>query len=240
MIFPALACLLPNALPVALLLAVPLLAPVDMLVSGQSPGPPPPLELSVLALSDHCYLCSSWFLGGQLIRATFCSFSMTVDTVRVKYCLPLTVLAKACFCCDTRECSVSRGIYFSMDSIERTNGILNVAELGRRVAFARKREGLSRNMLAKLVGYSEPGLFKIESGAAEPRLSVLLAIASVTEVPFAFFVPQAKLTIGDTLQEFASKISALAAEIPNQMQELDSEFRRMESREPQVNPRRPT
>ena len=57
-----------------------------------------------------------------------------------------------------------------------------LAAVGARIAKIRKQRQLSRRVVAELAGIHENTLKKIESGAGNPTLSVLLAIADALHV----------------------------------------------------------
>jgi transcriptional regulator with XRE-family HTH domain len=57
-----------------------------------------------------------------------------------------------------------------------------LASAGARIGKIRKQRELSRRVVAELAGIHENTLKKIESGAGNPTLSVLLAIADALHV----------------------------------------------------------
>jgi XRE family aerobic/anaerobic benzoate catabolism transcriptional regulator len=64
------------------------------------------------------------------------------------------------------------------------------AEIGRMVRLGRAKRGLSRRLLAQASGTSERYLAQIESGAGNPSVLVLRAIADALEMPMFELLPQ--------------------------------------------------
>lgn len=64
------------------------------------------------------------------------------------------------------------------------------AEIGRMVRLGRAKRGLSRRLLAQASGTSERYLAQIESGAGNPSVLVLRAIAEALEMPMFELLPQ--------------------------------------------------
>jgi XRE family aerobic/anaerobic benzoate catabolism transcriptional regulator len=64
------------------------------------------------------------------------------------------------------------------------------AEIGRMVRLGRAKRGMSRRQLAQASGTSERYLAQIESGAGNPSVLVLRAIADALEIPMFELLPQ--------------------------------------------------
>src|SRR5580765_5708285 len=64
------------------------------------------------------------------------------------------------------------------------------AEIGRMVRLGRAKRGMSRRQLAQASGTSERYLAQIESGAGNPSVLVLRAIADALEMPMFELLPQ--------------------------------------------------
>src|ERR1051325_12022885 len=64
------------------------------------------------------------------------------------------------------------------------------AEIGRMGRLGRARRGMSRRQLAQESGTSERYLAQIESGAGNPSVLVLRAIADALEIPLFELLPQ--------------------------------------------------
>jgi XRE family aerobic/anaerobic benzoate catabolism transcriptional regulator len=64
------------------------------------------------------------------------------------------------------------------------------AEIGRMVRLGRAKRGMSRRQLAQVSGTSERYLAQIESGAGNPSVLVLRAIADALEMPMFELLPQ--------------------------------------------------
>jgi XRE family transcriptional regulator, aerobic/anaerobic benzoate catabolism transcriptional regulator len=65
-------------------------------------------------------------------------------------------------------------------------------EVGRRVRLGRAKRGMTRRQLAQESGASERYLAQIESGAGNPTILVMRAIADALEMPMAELVPEAR------------------------------------------------
>src|SRR6185295_18157631 len=63
-------------------------------------------------------------------------------------------------------------------------------EVGRMVRLGRAKRGMSRRQLAQESGTSERYLAQIESGAGNPSVLVMRAIADALEVPLFEVLPQ--------------------------------------------------
>src|ERR1051325_6401901 len=63
-------------------------------------------------------------------------------------------------------------------------------EIGRMVRLGRAKRGMSRRQLAQESGTSERYLAQIESGAGNPSVLVLRAIADALEIPLFELLPQ--------------------------------------------------
>src|SRR6187397_3569356 len=63
-------------------------------------------------------------------------------------------------------------------------------ELGRMVRLGRAKRGMSRRQLAQESGTSERYLAQIESGAGNPSVLVMRAIADALEIPLFELLPQ--------------------------------------------------
>ena len=57
------------------------------------------------------------------------------------------------------------------------------ARVGRTIKALRAEKGWSQAMLAKMIGFTPAGLWKIEAGRSDFRLSTLVLIARVLETP---------------------------------------------------------
>jgi XRE family aerobic/anaerobic benzoate catabolism transcriptional regulator len=93
-----------------------------------------------------------------------------------------------------------------------------LAAIGREVRRNRAKRGLTRRQLAQASETSERYLAQIESGAGNPSVSVLRAIARVFELPCAALLPEAHNTalgaIFDLVAQMPeSELPALAKEI---------------------------
>src|SRR5690349_25119384 len=64
------------------------------------------------------------------------------------------------------------------------------AEIGRMVRLGRAKRGMSRRQLAQASATSERYLAQIESGAGNPSVLVLRAIADALEIPMFELLPQ--------------------------------------------------
>jgi XRE family aerobic/anaerobic benzoate catabolism transcriptional regulator len=64
------------------------------------------------------------------------------------------------------------------------------ADVGRKVRLGRAKRGMSRRQLAEESGTSERYLAQIESGAGNPSLLVMRAVAEALELPIAELLPQ--------------------------------------------------
>ena len=64
------------------------------------------------------------------------------------------------------------------------------AEIGRMVRLGRARRGMSRRQLAQEFGTSERYLAQIESGAGNPSVLVMRAVADALEMPMFELLPQ--------------------------------------------------
>jgi len=65
-------------------------------------------------------------------------------------------------------------------------------EVGRRIRLGRAKRGMTRRQLAQESGASERYLAQIESGAGNPTILVMRAIADALEMPIAELVPEAR------------------------------------------------
>src|SRR5439155_24408777 len=63
-------------------------------------------------------------------------------------------------------------------------------EVGRMVRLGRAKRGMSRRQLAQESGTSERYLAQIESGAGNPSVLVMRAIADALEIPLFELLPQ--------------------------------------------------
>src|SRR5580765_3322526 len=81
---------------------------------------------------------------------------------------------------DTREIS---------DVASRTDPAF-AGEVGRMVRLGRAKRGMSRRQLAQESGTSERYLAQIESGAGNPSIMVMRAIADALEIPLFEMLPQ--------------------------------------------------
>src|SRR3954454_24588691 len=64
------------------------------------------------------------------------------------------------------------------------------AEVGRMVRLRRAKRGMSRRQLAEETGTSERYLAQIESGAGNPSLLVMRAVADALELPIVELLPR--------------------------------------------------
>src|SRR6476620_4605001 len=69
-------------------------------------------------------------------------------------------------------------------------GTAFAGELGRMVRLGRAKRGMSRRQLAQESGTSERYLAPIESGAGNPSILVMRAIADALEIPLFEMLPQ--------------------------------------------------
>src|SRR5262245_58019001 len=87
------------------------------------------------------------------------------------------------------------------------------AEVGRMVRLGRARRGMSRRQLAQESGTSERYLAQIESGAGNPSVLVLRAIADALEMPMFELLPQ----IGGVAAPYARIIDLLGRAAPSDL-----------------------
>src|SRR5262252_3975728 len=73
---------------------------------------------------------------------------------------------------------------------EREDHRAFVAAIGRLLRLARAKRGMTRRQLAEASGTSERYLAQIESGAGNPSVSVLRAIAQALDLPTAALLPE--------------------------------------------------
>src|SRR3954453_4463239 len=69
-------------------------------------------------------------------------------------------------------------------------------EIGRMVRLGRAKRGMSRRQLAQESGTSERYLAQIESGAGNPSVLVMRAIADALEIPLFEMLPQTGGRVG--------------------------------------------
>jgi XRE family aerobic/anaerobic benzoate catabolism transcriptional regulator len=100
------------------------------------------------------------------------------------------------------------------------------AEVGRMVRLGRAKRGMSRRQLAHESGTSERYLAQIESGAGNPSLLVMRAVAAALELPIVELLPRA----GGTSATYARVIDLLgrvpAAELPAIAQTIERQLDR--------------
>jgi XRE family aerobic/anaerobic benzoate catabolism transcriptional regulator len=87
------------------------------------------------------------------------------------------------------------------------------AELGRMVRLGRARRGMSRRQLAQESGTSERYLAQIESGAGNPSVLVLRAVADALEMPMFELLPQT----GGVAAPYARIIDLLGRAAPSDL-----------------------
>src|SRR6476660_5797403 len=87
------------------------------------------------------------------------------------------------------------------------------AEVGRMVRLGRAKRGMSRRQLAEESGTSERYLAQIESGAGNPSLLVMRAIADALEIPLFELLPQT----GGLAAPFARIIDLLGRASPRDL-----------------------
>ncbi len=87
------------------------------------------------------------------------------------------------------------------------------AEIGRMVRLGRARRGMSRRQLAQESGTSERYLAQIESGAGNPSVLVLRAIADALEMPMFELLPQT----GGVAAPYARIIDLLGRAAPSDL-----------------------
>jgi XRE family transcriptional regulator, aerobic/anaerobic benzoate catabolism transcriptional regulator len=87
------------------------------------------------------------------------------------------------------------------------------AEIGRMVRLGRARRGMSRRQLAQESGTSERYLAQIESGAGNPSMLVMRAIADALEMPLFELLPQT----GGVAAPYARIIDLLGRAAPSDL-----------------------
>ncbi|GAB3480136.1 helix-turn-helix domain-containing protein [Amycolatopsis cihanbeyliensis] len=84
---------------------------------------------------------------------------------------------------------------------------------GERIAWHRRRRGLSQRVLAELVGRTEDWLNKVENGRIQlDRLSVLAALAAELGVPLSHLLPDSPSTV--QVPGFGPRAPANPADLP--------------------------
>src|SRR5678815_3830792 len=87
------------------------------------------------------------------------------------------------------------------------------AEIGRMVRLGRAKRGMSRRQLAEESQTSERYLAQIESGAGNPSILVMRAIADALEIPLFELLPQT----GGLSAPYAHVIDLLGRASPNDL-----------------------
>lgn len=97
---------------------------------------------------------------------------------------------------------------------DAVNAAAFAAEVGRQVRLERAKRGMTRRQLARHSGTSERYLAQIESGAGNPSVIVLRAIAQALEVPVAALFPGGGARNGALASIFDLLARVPAAELP--------------------------
>ena len=95
-----------------------------------------------------------------------------------------------------------------------------MAHVGLTIRSERAKHGLSQKDLAERIGYTAQGIWKIETGKSDPKLSTLVKIADALETEPAFLIgPGRPMKMSPFLRELFVKALAEAFETGSEEQQ---------------------